>query len=442
MNKAKLIHLLDVVLPYVVLATLLLIFHFCINTYFGDDLAFSEKLNDVSLFPWLAERYQTWSSRTINEFFLVTVTRVPILWKFLDTGITVLGAWAIFRLVGNKDSRIIRWIICALLLCLPAYLYCSCGYMATTIGYFWIGYIGLVAFIPVRKIFDKEIIKWWEYIFYFLALVFACTHEQMCAIYIVAFGVLFTYRTIKDKKPNWYMLTSLVIIIGFMLYILLCPGNQIRTAEEVERWYPTFNELSIFEKFEKGYSATVFEYMFKPNLLYWLLAAILPLGVFLSSKKIYARIVSFIPITISIVFSILLAIHDNYQINSMFYFKPFATNYFEMFNIPWWLVDIISLHVAVAIGISIYSMLEDKKVALGTIGILLLGAMTRMMMSLSPTIYASASRPYFFMYLALIITITILFKSIKLDKARFIYQYYVFFFAILGWINIMMYLYA
>ena len=133
--------------PFVVLAFLLLFFHACIKVGWNDDEYYSKVLIDNNIFDYLKIRYNTWSSRIVIEFFLLLVSSKRILWRLINVAIMVLGAISISKIFPYKKLKDLNWIICALILCIPANLYNSAGWIATTSNYSWTLFLGLFSLL-------------------------------------------------------------------------------------------------------------------------------------------------------------------------------------------------------------------------------------------------------------------------------------------------------
>lgn len=271
-------------LPFVALAFLLLFFHACIHVGPGDDEYFKSVLNDNNMFEWLTSRYIGWSSRLVIEFFLVTIAGQPILWRLLNTAVVVLGAISISKIFSYKKSTALNWIICALILCLPVSLYNSAGWIATTLNYSWVVFLGLFAMIPIKKILCKENIKWYEYVFYFIAMIYAANQEQMCLILLAVYFIFTCYIFYQNRKLNWFVAVSTGVNLVSLVFILTCPGNVNRKICEIGNWFPDFNNLSLFRKLEMGYSGTLFEFIMRANFIFFVFSLLLFVCVVLNRK--------------------------------------------------------------------------------------------------------------------------------------------------------------
>src|SRR5699024_8756779 len=86
-----------------------------------------------------------------------------------------------------------------------------------------------------------------------------------------------------------------------LLFIISCPGNMIRTEQEIATWFSSFRELSFFNKLEMGYSSSLFEFFMKPNLVFFLFSLLLIVLTYYYNKKIIYRIIASLPFIVSIV---------------------------------------------------------------------------------------------------------------------------------------------
>ena len=106
----------------------------------------------------------------------------------------LIGSFSIMKIFSNKRSSVMSWLVCALVLCLPGHLHHSAGWIATTLNYAWVASLGLFVMIPVKKIMVNEKIAWYEYIFYFGAMIYATNQEQMCLILLIVYFSFAVYR--------------------------------------------------------------------------------------------------------------------------------------------------------------------------------------------------------------------------------------------------------
>lgn len=400
--------------PFFVLTIFLLIVHAFIKLQGqGDDTYFQSALRDYNLFDWTIFRYNNWTSRNLVEIVLVIIVWHQNVWRFLNVAMMVLGAISISKIFSNKKSKITNWVICVLFLCLPRSTHNSAGWITTTVNYSWVLCLGLFAMIPVKKIIYKERIFWYEYIVYFLAMIYAINLEQMCFILLVVYGIFTCYIYYLDRKLNWFLLSGVIINFASLIFIVTCPGNANRNASEIVTWFPDYGNLSFFRKIEMGYSSTLFEFIMRVNWIFLFFAVVLFICVFLKQKNMFYRIISLIPVLCNFIFSFFVKLFGGY-VPILSKIKYSLTQYGTGLSLDpsTWIPDIILSLVCISILISLYVIFENKKMTILTIFILLLGFASRMMMSFSPTIWASGTRTFIYMYISVLICSIILFQQL------------------------------
>ncbi|MDP4089336.1 MAG: hypothetical protein Q8930_08735 [Bacillota bacterium] len=100
--------------------------------------------------------------------------------------------------------------------------------------------------------------------------------------------------------------------------------------------------------------------------------------------------------------------------NTYFVIAKIQTSLKEHGTVP--VVDIVLALIFFAILISLYLIFENKRYSILAVFIILLGLGSRMVMGFSPTIWASNTRTFIFMYFAFITCAVILYKVILDSK--------------------------
>lgn len=139
--------------PFTIYACILLLGRLLLPLDFGDDIYFSNVLNDQNIIAYLISRCSNWTSRILIEAALVVVAKYSILWRILDVGIMILTAASISKLTTEQPSRKINWIITYLSATLSYTVYNSAGWMATTLNYSWPLAFGLFSMISIKKLY-------------------------------------------------------------------------------------------------------------------------------------------------------------------------------------------------------------------------------------------------------------------------------------------------
>lgn len=295
-----------------------------------------------------------------------------------------------------------------MILAYPLNKMASAGWAATTINYMWPLATGLFSLIPIRKIWDGEKIKPYQYVLYSIALIFAGNAEISCAILVGAYVLFTALYILKNKKVHPYMIIQTIIIIVSMIFILTCPGNYARNSEEISNLFKDMNMLSFLDKIGLGLTSTMGLIIGKGNIIYALFTMLIAVYVFSNYKEetLY-KIIAAIPFVSIILMYYLSPITDN-----IFHFvvsfrklvsteavilSPSSSN-----NMLYVIPIIFSFVNFIAISMSL--LLIFKKLNNNTALIVFLaGLASRLLMGFSPTIFSSGERTMIFFEFAMII---------------------------------------
>lgn len=422
--------------PFICLFFIMLFFHTRFNLDFRDDIWFEEK-STGSFFEFLSTRYEEWTGRLIIEAIMILIHRLPdFVWWISNSFMYVLLAFNIYYLIGKKN---IYWIILTLLL-YPIFLLGEAGFIATTLNYLWPLALGLIAFYPIRHIYDGKVEKVWTYPIYILSLLFACNQEQMCAI-IVSFYFIFIIDLFRKKKITKFIIISFIISLASLIFVLTCPGNSLRNIAEVERWYPVYKSFTIIDKVYLGVVTTSLMTVVNKFLPFIFLSILLPIIHFRKKSSNFIKAVSLIPI-------VLLAIYNNFLGIVSTYFSGFyelirGAKYFlegrptidynevsTLFSIT------VSILLIGSLLISIYKVFEKDKEKYLIPLILLAGFASRFILGFSPTIFASGLRTFFIFEISLIIISVYLIDKLDSEKTKFLLKFGLIIFSLMQLINL------
>lgn len=395
----------------------MMIFHFAVPLGTYDDPWFSEVLQRTDMISFLISRYNEWTSRLLIEGTLIIMVHFETVWRICNLILVVLVAIIISKIFVKTNIRSTNWIITVLMFLYPISQMGATGWIATTLNYFWPLTFGLIAIIPIKKIQNEEKISWVEYVIYSISMIYSINQEQMCLILLAVYGVFLTYQII-NRKTCGFAIFSLALCASSLIFILTCPGNLARKIAETGKWFPEFANLNLIRKIEMGFSSSLYEFVMKPNFVFIVFCGLLFISVVLKHQKNSYRAIAAIPFVSSIVFGlfgnavgvifpgILKIINSMTKIGTGINFS----------SVKSWIPDLILLLVCLSIIISLVLAFEKKSDSLLVIFILILGFGSRMVMSFSPTIWASGTRTFIFMYFSLIIISVILYNNILKNK--------------------------
>lgn len=392
-----------------------------------DDQVFLENVTGTSVWSYVGPRYNTWSSRLIIEFVLCSVLKISkYLWILIEALMVALAGYSISKLFikndENKKENIIMLV--AMILLYPITQMNSAGWAATTVNYMWPMALGLFSLIPIRKIWDGEKIKFWQYPLYIAALIFASNQEQACAILFGTYLLFAILMIIKNKKIHPFIVIQTLLVIASLVFILTCPGNSVRTQTEIENQFNDFEMLTVLDKIGLGLTSTMGVIIDKGNIVFAIMSILIAVNIFLNYKERLYRVVSLVP-----VFTIL----------SLCYFAKITTEIFPFFgtlkgliteeqvmltavncnNMLYVIPIILAAANFICITMSLLLMFKtlNKNTALL---VFLVGLASRLIMGFSPTVFLSGERTMLFFEFAMIIVSILVWQEIikKTDKSE------------------------
>lgn len=397
------------ILPYVIFFALVLFLHMFMN-FGGDDIWFAKQLSKQPLLDFLNYRYYNWSSRVVIEALLVIITRMNInIWRIIDTIIYTISAYCIIKFSNKRNNKGIYLLGILLVLMYPYEEMSSAGWGATTLNYAWCLCGGLLALLPLIKEARKEKVHTFIYIIGMLGLLYAANQEQSCAL-LFGFNSLYLLNTIiKNKTISKYNIISLLITIVGLVFIITCPGNSIRVAEEITQWYPAFENYGIIQKIYLGTIPTL-GVLINNRIILSVFYIILSITMTLKTKNKFLKCFAFSSIIIILSTTILRPIIVN-----MFPRLNASLDLFMLQEMP----NLKDKNTLTTIFISTYFLISSclmlyivygKKELLPII-IFIAGFMSRAIMGFSPTVFASGPRTAIYFNFALIaLTLTLISK--------------------------------
>lgn len=403
---------------------------------------------------FVKDRYTNWSSRVIIEFVLCSVLKTSkYLWILIQSLMAVLVCYSLSKLFvkENKDKN--NFMLMAMVLIYPYYTMHQTGWASTSINYLWPLATGLFALIPIRKMWDGEKIKWWQYPLYTISLIFAANQEQAGAL-LLGFYLVFTTIMLfrKDKKVKCYMFIQTLLAILSIIFILTCPGNSIRQTEELYR-FKGYEMLTFVEKFVLGFTATFGDIISKQNPIYVLLTSLIVLYVFLNYKEKLYRVVASIPLISILLLGPFIELLDG-MFPYLSVFKELVTkhdilltvencnNIYNAFPI------IFAFGNFICIGMSLLLIFKNLKNNVPIL-IFLAGLASRIVIAFSPTVFVSKTRTMIFFDFSMIAISYIIWEKLSLkienekqEKILNITNTMIKFSAIIQFINCAIYIYS
>lgn len=368
---------------YIFIISILYAIQFYINnkiTPVGDQTAFLKYAEEYQ-YNYLyfgIDRYFTWSSRLLIE-------SATLLFSVHEKLFVVASALATFVLLlpSKKFSKELPWLPGFLLfICIPASEFLSAGSIPT-----YVNYIFPASFL-LFSLYFRHSSNQWVKITSLLSFVFAVMQEQL-AIYAFLWLVFELFRDWKiNSDRNWNILFVVVASLG-ILSAKLSPGNAIRFIKNVDSWFPNFINLNSIQKVGLGILETgdgLLSVSFAFVTLFLIVSVILSIyknnfTSFLLSTVVLLTVLSHKFEWRSVLFT-LSAVSKVARESGTFEFN------FVYFG------AVLFYFIILFILLFIIWSLSDSKDKVWLSYLFIIGLLGRMVISFSPTLYASDTRTY------------------------------------------------
>lgn len=384
----------------------------------ADDIIYKNAYHDIpSFFEWANEFLSVWGGRVIALGLCTIFLNINInVYIFISAIVTVLLIYYTYKIINateEKDTKILPillLVVMSMFLCIFKPIFNdSVIWVTGAFNYLWPSAALVVALVPFIQLYCNKDIKKWQYILYFLATIFACNIEQTGAILAVFSTILMILTKLnKIKIPKLIIVNYILCILVFVLS-LIAPGNYVRYEAEVLRHFSNFDMCSMIDKFVIG-SSLLLQNLVNNNVIIIVISALLLLSA-LQSKNKQKIMLSLIPF----LYFILRMLCKRFSITTIsdlfFTFKPYN---FETIYKPFNFIAIgIGLFVLLLMALLIFNNFKDLKKSIIFTLIFLAGICSSLMLSFSPTIFASSYRIFFVNDIMNIIIATSLVKGIN-----------------------------
>lgn len=411
---------------FVLFTGLIVLMHWLIQGWEGDDYYYSQILNEISLKEFFLNNYYYHSSRLIIDCYSALVLHISMtLWKLIN--IVMIGCFPLLtikmlNLKVNVNNAIIS---CAIFMYYPFYALSECGWAVTTMYYFWVNIFAMIAMLYALKLIRGERLKWYEITISIFANVVASNKEQISLIMLLLFAILFIYQ-FAQKRPVLLLIIQIVIAAVEIVFSTISPGNQVRMDVEIAQSLVDFKMLTFLDKIQLGYSTTV--YYLVDNLFFVMLCLLLCVYIFRKSTSVFYRFLG--------VFPLLFCLALGYFRNIVIEFIPGVDRIMNALG-NYGVIDLTNFDIRSAyiplvlfgmlcacVLVCIYIVYPNYK-GVFIIAAIVSGFLSRAAMGFSPTIYRSGKRTFIPLIIVLVICDCFIFsdmieKKVINDKFKYL----------------------
>lgn len=385
-------------LPFLLVGIVTVIWHLILKISAGDDIVyFGTLLDGRSIWEILAHRYATWSSRMAIEFVLIPLVQVPWLWKLLDIAVYTSIPVLFYLLLNDREENMtLKWQVCLFALLYPFSDMSSAGWIATTTNYLWPLWCVLYLLLLLKKKRDGKKLRFWEGLAGIAACIYGSSQEQVAVIELVIFAMAWFYFLKRKQGKQPLLAVFCLIDIVTMISILRCPGNAIRSAQEVEGRMPQFAHFSIWEKIYMGAANVERIFLAQVNSIFLIVAIVFAALVYQKTKNYRKTLIASMPLLVLAGYSVIRTGHPWFE---KIFVVPEQIAGWDFSAVETWLPMLFLLVTIAGILCALYFLFAEKMEVYGYLIVLLgVGFASGVVMGFSPTIYASSERPYLYFY--------------------------------------------
>lgn len=425
--------ILNPAIPFLLLFLLSLLLFSQVKIVAGDDEIFAAMHLHYSLPQYILMRYQTWSGRLFIEALLYYFTSPAFfLWKWLCALSITASAFVLYTFVhfGRNLSRQENFIAatlscCSFFLINSAILSPSVFWVTGALNYLIPTTLGLIAFLPFFFSLQKENYQPRKtLVLYLAAAILTALGEEQVSLCLVGFSVLVIvylfYTKRKISKSLWIILA---VTLVFQIFSFTAPGNELRAASEISRWFPGYNAVSIATKLNLSAFFIINTLINQTYLLFLLLWLILGILLWKKAPTINFRILS----CLSFLFAGLMALRFVNPMDTTI-LGTFSETYAQLFNFQFLMPGFLSrpdqwsLYLLWGIGlllipVSIGALFKKTKTSFFYIFLFLAAMASLLVITFSPTLFPSGGRTSLVSDTLLILLILLLLRENGLLKA-------------------------
>lgn len=404
---------------YILFAVILIIMHCFIITGTNDDIWFAEILDRFKLPEYLVMRYQNWSSRMAMETAVIYFTRLnPWIWKITDVGIILLLVYECNVIWGKKDNALYTFLFMMLVFLFPASMLNSAGWISTSINYLWPITAGIFTLVPLHKWAMNEKIFCYEYYLGIVMCLFGCFQEQVVAVMFVTYILYAVYYKYQKQKIPLYWWWLFLVSAGLLIFIFTCPGNANRSIQEVGRWFPEFSGITIGNRLWIGYLNTFSYYVScgEYNTIFLMFTFLLAVNVFYATNKVTLRCLGAYPFFVTFVWGFCGRIIIRSGITSRIYWLGLIQNEkigeSTVYGTGHIIIESLVFFSILCVTVFSLYIIYGKTIDFLMATIIIFAALcSRIIVGLSPVIYASGSRTATLGHICFLIIIFILIQK-------------------------------
>lgn len=380
--------------PYIIFSFLMFGLINLDYTVFKDDELFYDLSQKFALSDFLSWRYFTWSSRIFIEAVLFVIVRYNYFWRVLCIALFYVLCALSLRSLLKPKTLLQNILICFMLAALPFCYLKNTGWLATSTNYLFPLIWGILSF---KSLYNPKP-YFYNGLLLILATFIASSMEQLCAIMITIFGVFFLYYLAKYKKIMWFYAIQIEVCLFNIFLFALCPGNAFRFGREMRNRLPEFAQWGFFARLYKGLSHTMDYFFDEPFCLLLTAINIVVFTLLAYCKKAKPYCIGTLVFS-AMTFFLICFWHKNMHI---FFIIDNKLGWYYLLFVALFCCLVASLFLFYKNTINFYI----------NVLFVMVGLLSSTILGLSPTLYASSFRIFFyFLFILSVLPLLAIFKG-------------------------------
>lgn len=278
--------------PYLCLFALLMALHLCIRDPRSGEDGYYYTVGLGQLPAFLSWRYANGTSRVLIEAVTVLLAQLPFAcWMVLNCGVLTVAARAMQGLAASRTAYGAS-LACLCVLLFDMSMLHKTGWLVASLNDLWPCALALHGLRGLRTARRPQ--KWYQYLGYILAMVYAASAELWAAV-LCAFALLAMTEARANHRCNTFVKFTLILMALALAVAILCPGNHSRYAQELRSGFENFNMYTLWDKLLLGVLSTFASAVYTGGWPLWTLCLVLPWAMMRRDKSTSMKVRAFVP---------------------------------------------------------------------------------------------------------------------------------------------------
>jgi len=370
---------------------------------------------------WGIHRWFEWSSRFFIEYAVVIFSKNLLIWKVFTVIFGSLLFWSLGRLMRNSKVWQSVLLFC-LFLMTNVYLLASAGIFATTINYMWPMTCFTLAIALTIYPLKNSRANLFSKILIIPIFIYAICSEQLAFIGVMLGIFYIVYKKFNNERVSKLTWTLIALSLLGIVNVLISPGNQVRVGKEVLSWWPGYYDLTIFDKVITGIVATGSRLLLAPELISLLL--ILFIVVLALRNRNTRALYTILPIAVITILFFFPQVSSGEKTfialpNYWTELRTLAINFSSNKPLDNHVISILITYFAgffISVIASLFALYGKTKKTLIMTAVFVSGLGSALLVSFSPTIFASSTRTLYPAVVAFIFLNSMMIKDLAIGR--------------------------